>query len=154
MLHDSSRCYSRADWVAFGPIDPIRLLGPLQAVEDPAASHSAKVGRGDATLADSMRDSAVAAAGPVGEAVLRLARTDRAAARSQLAALSRAAQASACIALDAAARGEFLTLLDEPEKVVPLLPETEFALTIRAQVQGGIDQGRFATTGYTGNAGH
>ena len=64
--------------------------------------------------------------------LLRLARTDREAARTKLQELDVATQAALCQALRPEVRSEFLMLLDDPEKVVPHLPEAEICLTIRA----------------------
>ncbi|MCH6561464.1 MAG: hypothetical protein IH800_03460 [Myxococcales bacterium] len=67
-----------------------------------------------------------------GPALLRLGRKDRAAARQSLRAMSAEAQARACRELSPEVRSEFLLLLEHPEQVVPLLPETEVCITIRA----------------------
>jgi hypothetical protein len=67
-----------------------------------------------------------------GPAVLRWARQDRAAARGALQALDPAALAGLCQELRPEVRNEFFMLLEHPEEVVPLLAETEVAVTIRA----------------------
>ncbi|NRA03457.1 MAG: hypothetical protein HRU00_12740 [Myxococcales bacterium] len=72
-----------------------------------------------------------------GPQLLRLARRNRAAAIEKLRALSLDRQARACLELRPALRSNFLGLLDQPESVVPLLPETELAITIRA---GGMSE--------------
>ncbi len=72
-----------------------------------------------------------------GPSLLRWARQDRAAARAALGALAPAAQAGLCQELRPEVRSEFLMLLEHPEEIVPLLPETEVAVTIRA---GGMSE--------------
>jgi hypothetical protein len=72
-----------------------------------------------------------------GSALLRLSRSDRAAARARLAELSAQAQAEAGQELAPAARSEFLMLLESPEAVVPLLQEAELVHTVRA---GGMSE--------------
>lgn len=67
-----------------------------------------------------------------GPRFLRLARTDREAARKSLRAFGPEAQAQACREVRPEVRGEFLMLLDHPEKVVPLLPDAEVCIGIRA----------------------
>ncbi len=67
-----------------------------------------------------------------GTSLLRLARRSREVAREKLRALEVAAQARACLELRPEVRSEFLMLLDNPEEVVPLFPEAEVCLTIRA----------------------
>ncbi len=64
--------------------------------------------------------------------LLKLARSDDPGAKALLAELSAEAIADGCIALDARSRGEFLIRIENPEQVVPLLPETEFALALNA----------------------
>jgi hypothetical protein len=64
--------------------------------------------------------------------ILRLARTQREAAREQLRALDPAAQAALCLDVRPEVRPELLMLLDHPERVVPLLPEAELCITARA----------------------
>jgi hypothetical protein len=66
------------------------------------------------------------------EELLKLARSGSAEARARLAALSAETLADSCIELDAKLRGEFLVSIENPEQVVPLLPETEFALALNA----------------------
>lgn len=72
-----------------------------------------------------------------GTELLLLGRRDRADARGRLRRLSAEEQARACSELRAELRSEFLMLCDCPEEVVPLLPEAEFAHTIRA---GGMSE--------------
>jgi hypothetical protein len=72
-----------------------------------------------------------------GVALLRLGRTDRAAARARLRELSPEELASACQELRPEARSEFLMLVERPEDVVPLLPEAELVHTVRA---GGMSE--------------
>ncbi len=79
--------------------------------------------------------SAPAASGPE---LLKLARSDRAAARARLRGLAAEELASACQDLRPGARGEYLLLLDHPEEVVPLLPPAELAATI---VESGMSEG-------------
>ncbi|MBW2279949.1 MAG: hypothetical protein JRG76_03720 [Deltaproteobacteria bacterium] len=67
-----------------------------------------------------------------GPALLRLARSSRAAGRRALQRLSVGQQAEACRELRPEVRSEFLMLCDYPEQVVPLLPEAEVAISIRA----------------------
>jgi len=64
--------------------------------------------------------------------LLRLARKDRSAAREKLRRLDAEAQADACQELRPEVRSEFLMLLDHPENVVPLLPEAEVCISVRA----------------------
>jgi hypothetical protein len=64
--------------------------------------------------------------------LLKLARSGRSEAKAVLASLSAEAIAHGCIELDAKSRGEFLTIIDNPEQVVPLLPETDFTLALNA----------------------
>ena len=81
------------------------------------------------------------------EELLKLARSGDAEARARLAALSAETLANSCIELDARSRGEFLVRIENPEQVVPLLPETEFALALNAigkddaQMCGGVRSG-------------
>ncbi|MCP4002988.1 MAG: hypothetical protein GY725_02210 [bacterium] len=79
----------------------------------------------------------VPAPGVSGVELLRLSRSDRAAAKRKLRELSPEVQAVACIELRPAMRGDFLMLVDNPEKVVPHLPEAEFAHTVLA---GGLNE--------------
>lgn len=72
-----------------------------------------------------------------GVALLRLGRTDRAAARARLRELSPEELASACQELRPEARSEFLMLVESPEDVVPLLAEAELVHTVRA---GGMSE--------------
>jgi hypothetical protein len=67
-----------------------------------------------------------------GPGLLRLSRSSRAAARRALSRLSPAEQAEACRELRPEVRSEFLMLCDHPEDVVPLLPEADLAISIRA----------------------
>ncbi len=64
--------------------------------------------------------------------LIRLARSDRNAARAALAGLSAEEQARACQDLRLELRDEFLMLVEHPEDVVPLLPEAELVQTVRA----------------------
>jgi hypothetical protein len=73
-----------------------------------------------------------------GAAILRLARSDRDAARERLRPLDAAALAHACLDLRPEVRPEFLMLVERPEDVVPLLPEAELVSTIRS---GGMSEG-------------
>ncbi len=68
---------------------------------------------------------------PPASELLRLARSDRAAARARLREMSDVQQAEACRELRAEARAGLLDLLEHPERVVPLLPEAELVHTIR-----------------------
>jgi hypothetical protein len=72
-----------------------------------------------------------------GPSLLRLARTNREAAREQLRSLSPELQAHAYRELRHGVRSEFLMLLDNPERVLPLLPEAEVCITLRA---GGMSE--------------
>ncbi len=63
---------------------------------------------------------------------LRLGRKDHKEACRQLAALSPELQASVCMELRPEVRIEFLMLLEQPEQVVPLLPEIEIGVMARA----------------------
>lgn len=72
-----------------------------------------------------------------GAELLRLSRSDRAAARAAAARMSVEAQASACQDLRLEVRNEFLMLVEHPEDVVPLLPEAELVQTVRA---GGMSE--------------
>ena len=72
-----------------------------------------------------------------GVALLRLGRSDRAAARERLRALPPEEIASLCQELRPEARPELLMLCDNPEAVVPLLPEAELVHTVRA---GGMSE--------------
>lgn len=67
-----------------------------------------------------------------GVALLRLGRSDRAAARERLRALTPEELALACQELRPESRAEFLMLVDRPEEVVPLLAEAELVHTVRA----------------------
>ena len=67
-----------------------------------------------------------------GVELLRLSRRDRAEARRRLAELSPGEQADACRELRPSVRAEFCLLLENPERVVPLLPEAELVQGIRA----------------------
>ncbi len=67
--------------------------------------------------------------------IVRLARSDRAAARRRLATLSPEEQARVCGEVRPGARNEFLLLLDDPEKVVPKLPE---AVLVQALCSAGL----------------
>lgn len=67
-----------------------------------------------------------------GPGLLRLSRQSRVAARRALNRLTPAQQADACRELRPEVRSEFLMLCDRPEDVVPLLPEAELAVSIRA----------------------
>lgn len=75
----------------------------------------------------------IPASGVSGVELLRLSRSDRQAAQRKLRELSPEAQALACRELRPAVRSEFLMLTDNPEKVVPLLPEAEFTHTVLAE---------------------
>jgi hypothetical protein len=72
-----------------------------------------------------------------GTAILRLSRSDKAAAKRALAAMSAEDQALACQDLRLEARSEFLMLVESPEDVVPLLPEAQLVQTVRA---GGMSE--------------
>jgi hypothetical protein len=72
-----------------------------------------------------------------GTAVLRLARSDKAAAVRALAAISLEEQARLCQDVRLESRSEFLMLTEHPEDVVPLLPEAELVQTVRA---GGMSE--------------
>jgi len=72
-----------------------------------------------------------------GAELLRLARSDKAAAKAAAARMSVEAQASACQDLRLEVRSEFLMLVEHPEDVVPLLPEAELVQTVRA---GGMSE--------------
>lgn len=67
-----------------------------------------------------------------GVALLRLGRSDRAAARARLRELAPAELASLAQELRPESRSEFLMLVERPEDVVPLLPEAELVHTVRA----------------------
>lgn len=67
-----------------------------------------------------------------GVALLRLGRSDRAAARARLRELAPAELASLTQELRPESRSEFLMLVERPEDVVPLLPEAELVHTVRA----------------------
>ena len=67
-----------------------------------------------------------------GVALLRLGRSDRAAARARLRELPPEELASLAQELRPEARTEFLMLVERPEEVVPLLPEAELVHTVRA----------------------
>src|SRR5262249_33489161 len=67
-----------------------------------------------------------------GVALLRLGRSDRAAARARLRELAPEEIASLCQELRPEARPELLMLVEHPEAVVPLLPEAELVHTVRA----------------------
>lgn len=64
--------------------------------------------------------------------VARLVRNDPESARALLRGLSVEEQAEACLRVRPAERAELLMLLDEPESVIPRLPETDFLVTVRA----------------------
>ena len=70
--------------------------------------------------------------GASGAELVRLARTDQNALRSQLSELSVEQVASLVTELAPAYRDELLSLVENPEDVVPLLPEAELASTICA----------------------
>jgi hypothetical protein len=72
-----------------------------------------------------------------GVALLRLGRSDRAAARARLRELPPQDIASLCQELRPEARTELLMLVERPEEVVPLLPEAELVHTVRA---GGMSE--------------
>lgn len=74
---------------------------------------------------------------PSGVELLRLVRSDRAAAKRALAALSPEAQADAVLSLRPESRGELLLQIERPEEVVPLLPEAELVQTVRT---GGMSE--------------
>jgi hypothetical protein len=86
-------------------------------------------------LADEL--SPAPAAPPNGVELLRLVRSDRAAAKRALAALSPEAQADALLSLRPESRGELLLQIETPEDVVPLLPEAELVQTVRS---GGMSE--------------
>jgi hypothetical protein len=67
-----------------------------------------------------------------GPALLKLARTDRDAARKALRSLPHPSQVQACLDVHPEARPEFLMLLDHPDQVLSDLPPTEFCVTARA----------------------
>jgi hypothetical protein len=73
-----------------------------------------------------------AASGASGTSLLRLARRRRDAAKKRLRGLSEEEQAHACLEVRPGVRGEFLMLLDHPEKVVALLPDAELCTTVRS----------------------
>ncbi len=64
--------------------------------------------------------------------LLRLARTDKRAAETQLAALSREEQVAVVCDAPLAARARVLEMLDHPEHVIPLIPEAELCFTVKA----------------------
>jgi hypothetical protein len=80
---------------------------------------------------------ATLAAEPSGIELIRLSRSDRAAARAALAAMTTEDQARACQDLRLELRDEFLMLVEHPEDIVPLLPEAELVQTVRA---GGMSE--------------
>jgi hypothetical protein len=63
---------------------------------------------------------------------MRLAKTDREAARTALAELDSEAQARLCLEVRPEQRVELLMLVDRPEDVVPLFPDQELCFTARA----------------------
>ncbi len=67
-----------------------------------------------------------------GPELLRLARSNRDAARAAFARLSPEAQADACLELRPELRVEFLMACESPEEVVPLLGDAQVAVTARA----------------------
>ncbi|MFI5314802.1 MAG: DUF6178 family protein [Myxococcota bacterium] len=67
-----------------------------------------------------------------GVSLMRLGRSDKAAARARLRELGPEEQASLCEELRPEARSEFLMLVERPEDVVPLLAEAELVQTVRA----------------------
>jgi hypothetical protein len=67
-----------------------------------------------------------------GVALLRLGRSDKAAARARLRELAPAELASLAQELRPESRSEFLMLVERPEDVVPLLPEAELVHTVRS----------------------
>ncbi|MEE2703552.1 MAG: DUF6178 family protein [Myxococcota bacterium] len=73
----------------------------------------------------------------LGPQLLRLARRNRSEAIEKLRALPPDRQARACLDLRPALRSDFLDLVDSPESVVPLLPEAELTITLRA---GGMSE--------------
>ncbi len=85
----------------------------------------------------SERTPALAAPERTGIELIRLARSDRVAAKAALAAMSNEAQARACQDLRLEMRDEFLMLIEHPEDIVPLLPEAELVQTVRA---GGMSE--------------
>jgi hypothetical protein len=66
------------------------------------------------------------------DAVVQLARSDRAAARARLRGLSPQRLGQLCQELRPELRGEFLMLVEHPETVVPELDDTAIAITMRA----------------------
>ena len=72
-----------------------------------------------------------------GTELIRLARSDKRAAKAALAALSNEQLARACQDLRLELRDEFLMLVEHPEDIVPLLPEAELVQTVRA---GGMSE--------------
>jgi hypothetical protein len=69
--------------------------------------------------------------------MLRLARSDREAAKRALGLLAPDAQAEVVLSLRPESRGELLLLVERPEDVVPLLPEAELVQTVRT---GGMSE--------------
>jgi hypothetical protein len=67
-----------------------------------------------------------------GQALLRLSRANRDAARERLRGLPDSIHLQACLDIRPESRSEFLMLLDNPESVVQSMPETEFCVTVRA----------------------
>jgi len=74
---------------------------------------------------------------PSGAELLRLTRSDRAAAKRALAALSPEEQVNAVLSLRPESRGELLLQFEHPEAIVPLLPEAELVQTVRT---GGMSE--------------
>jgi len=72
-----------------------------------------------------------------GVELLRRGRRDRRSARELMRGRTPAELASACQDLRPESRNELLMLMDAPEQVVPLLPEAELCITIRA---GGMSE--------------
>ena len=72
-----------------------------------------------------------------GTELIRLARSDRSAAKALLSAMSNEDQARACQDLRLEVRDEFLMLIEHPEDIVPLLPAAELVQTVRA---GGMSE--------------
>ena len=81
-------------------------------------------------MADPLRPAPVSGMG--GVELLRLARQHRDAAVERLRGLEPEVQARLCLEVRPEVRGEFLLLVDDPERVVPHFPDAEFAITARA----------------------
>lgn len=75
-----------------------------------------------------------------GPGILRLARSSRDAARAKLRGLDPERQVLLCLELRPELRSELLLLIDQPERVVPLLPEAELCATARV---GGMSDAAF-----------